>query len=222
MRFTVSLRQLLKEATAKRHEQAENHQFQGALANGKLPFAMYRRYMVQLTHLHRVFEGDLDSERNSSVLKSVVVSEHYQLPFLLNDLNALGLDEHSEPPLPCLEATSWREHVHTQPERLLGYLYVLLGSKHGGKFIAHKVKEAYGLSKAGYSYFNPYGESFRPLWQNFTLALNNLNLSCNHDPADEEKLRKNVVAGAESMFDLFMQIGDGILKTEPSLSSTDN
>jgi heme oxygenase len=206
----VTLHQLLKDSTRQRHEQAESHQFQGALANGKLPISMYCRYMVQLTHMHRLFERDLQKAAGRSPLDAVVFTDHYQLPFLLNDIKALGIGEESEAPLPCLQDPSWRQHVNTQPERLLGALYVLLGSKHGGKFIAHKVRESYQLGEAGFTYFNPYGENFRPLWQNFTTALNNL--------PEEETLRKNIVAGAETTFDLFIKVGDGIWKTEPSLS----
>jgi heme oxygenase len=204
----VTMHQLLKDSTRKRHEQAEAHPFQGSLAQGRLPIAAYRRYVVQLAHLHQKFESDLHQVATRSPFDSVVVDEHYQLPFLLNDLKALGVSLDSEAALPCVHEFAGHQDLKAKPEALLGALYVLLGSKHGGKFIAHKVKESYQLGEAGYTYFNPYGENFRLLWQNFTAALNAL--------PEDEKLRTNIVAGADSTFDLFVKIGEEIWKTEPS------
>src|SRR5207237_2516420 len=85
---------------------------------------------------------------------------------------------------------------------MLGALYVLLGSKHGAKFIAHQVKEAYQLGDSGYSYFNPYGESFRELWLRFTSGLNELSLN------DQE--RQALLAAADNTFDVFGEIGVAI------------
>ncbi|HEY9791964.1 MAG TPA: biliverdin-producing heme oxygenase [Candidatus Obscuribacterales bacterium] len=202
----TTLHQHLKDSTRKRHEQAEGHPFQGALAQGKLPLASYRRYLVQLAHLHREFENQLRNAEGNPAVRSVVHDEHYQLPFLQDDLKALGTDMNSETALPVVVEFAQSRTFSDDPRTLLGVLYVLLGSKHGGKFIAHQVRETYGLQDAGYTYFDPFKDRFKPLWQDFTSALNAL--------PDDEQLRNGVLQGADATFDVFVQIGDAIWRAQ--------
>jgi heme oxygenase len=136
----------------------------------------------------------------------VVSDEHYQLPFLQSDLKALGTDMNSEAALPAVVEFVGSRTFSQDPRSLLGVLYVLLGSKHGGKFIAHAVRETYGLQEAGYTYFDPFKDRFRPLWQDFTAALNAL--------PEDEQLRNGILEGADCTFNVFVQIGDAIWRAQ--------
>jgi heme oxygenase len=208
-----SIHQLLKQGTRARHEQAEGHPFQGALAQGKLPLPSYRRYLIQLAHLHDRFESRLRAAaQDSAPVKSVVANDYFQLPFLQADLQALNLSQRDESPAACIVAFDQLPIFSRQPESLIGVLYVLLGSKHGAKFIAHNVKAAYDLGAGGWSYFDPYGEKFRPMWQTFTAALNAL-------PATDE-LKGSVLAGADAAFEIFVDLGDEIWRGQPAALET--
>lgn len=202
-----TLHQYLKESTLPKHQQAESHPFQGHLANGKLPFQSYKQYVEQLFALHEGFETNLLRYAEQPELAAIVQEDYFQLPFLKQDLDALGIAPDSVKPLECVrkfnENQLWAQH----PASLLGVLYVLLGSKHGAKYIAHNVKDAYKLNDTGSLYFNPYGETFRTLWQAFTGGLNELQVS------DEQ--RKAILEGADMTFDLFGEIGAAIWDQQP-------
>lgn len=201
METQTNLHQFLKESTRPMHSAAESHPFQGALANGKLTRQAYIEYLQQLQALHSAFESQLlEAAKSSPQVAHVVRDEHYQTRFLENDLAAF----HAQPAIACAPVAAFvqDQNFQKQPVSLLGVLYVLLGSKHGGKFIAHSVKQAYELDGAGYTYFNPYGDTFRELWQDFTGSLNTLDL-----PPEQ---RQSVLDGAGKTFMLFGALGEEI------------
>ena len=205
----TTLHQFLKDSTRPNHDQAEGHPFQGALAQGLLPLASYRSYLSQLAHLHERYENKLrKGAATTAQLQAVVRDQYYQLPFLQADLQALDGKSQAEPPFKCVldftDSPTFDEH----PVSMLGVLYVLLGSKHGGKFIARKVKEVYGLKDCGYTYFDPFGDDFRAVWQSFTTALNSL--------SEDEAVRRHVLSGANATFDIFLTVGDEIWRRQQS------
>lgn len=196
-----TLHQYLKESTRPNHTAAESHPFQGALANARLSIPAYVDYLQQLRELHERFEAKLrDASGTNPSVKHVVQPEHYQLTFLEKDLQALKANKANA--LPCVQEFTESNLFAQEPASLLGVLYVLLGSKHGGKFIAHNVKQAYNLDEAGYTYFAPYGENFREIWQKFTAGLNELELT--------EAQRQRVLEGASHTFDFFGKLGEEI------------
>jgi heme oxygenase len=203
------LMQHLKEETRSKHSDAEGHPFQGALAQGQLPFESYCRYLVYLYSLHLGFERMLaDSAAANPAIASVVKPELYQVPFLKEDLRALKLDMPASPQSPAVDAFLRLPLFDAQPLSLLGVLYVLLGSKHGAKFIAHNVKEAYKLNNGGSLYFDPYGAEFRPLWQNFIAGMNELPLQ----PAE----RQAILDASNATFDVFGRMGAEIWDLQES------
>jgi heme oxygenase len=82
------------------------------------------------------------------------------------------------------------------PEALLGMHYVLLGSKHGGKFIARNVQTNYGKPTV---YFDPYGAAFMSIWREFKERMNTLDLS--------ESTVDSVCVAAGKMFGRITEIG---------------
>ena len=208
----ITLHQYLKDSTRETHSVAESHPFQGTLASGKLPLSAYTDYLQQMQALHSAYEAKLaHAAEHDAHLKSVMRPEYYETEYLDRDLAAL----HSGPaaPLPCISEFIASENFDRNPVSMLGVLYVLLGSKHGGKFIAHSVKQAYEFKTAGYTYFSPYGENFRELWQQFTASLNGLNLT--------QQERESVLKAASDTFDIFGKIGQEVWrKMETSAAST--
>ncbi len=207
----ITLHQYLKDSTRENHSAAESHPFQGSLANGKLPLSAYTDYLQQLQAMHSAYETKLlQATEHDAHLKNVMRPEYYQTEFLDRDLQAL----HSGPaaPLPCIIDFVASKNFDRNPVSMLGILYVLLGAKHGGKFIAHSVKQAYEFKDGGYTYFSPYGENFRELWQQFTASLNSLNLT--------QQERDSVLQAASDTFDIFGKIGQEVWrKMEVSAAS---
>lgn len=197
----TTLHQYLKESTRANHNAAEAHPFQGTLANGKLAREAYVDYLQQLRELHDGFESRLaEAARKNEIVASVVKPEYYQLEFIENDLKAL--DAVPAPALDCVAKFNGSGLFERDPVSLIGVLYVLLGSKHGGKFIAHNVKDAYSLDGAGWTYFKPYGENFMELWKGFTESLNALVVN--------DQQRKNMLEAASMTFDVFGEMGERI------------
>jgi heme oxygenase len=95
------------------------------------------------------------------------------------------------------------ELAKTEPVALLGYHYVLLGSKHGGKFIASATKKSYGIENDGCVYFDPYGQGFQQHWHHFTGGINELNLN-------ETQVQELLGAAAE-MFTFVETLGGEVL-----------
>lgn len=175
--MTASLMEALKESTAPMHNSAEGSQFQSILTNGKLPREVYAEYLGQLFLVHLQLESEM---RKHSSLASVLTDEQYQVEFLKIDLQVLGRDVDSITALTSTQSllSLIADASNNCPEALLGMHYVLLGSKHGGKFVAKNVQVSYSLQNgAGSTYFDPYGNAFMPIWRQFKDQMNKLELS---------------------------------------------
>jgi heme oxygenase len=204
--MATTLHEHLKESTRRLHEGAEANHFQGALAQGKLSLASYKSYLQQLTYFHERFERMLkEAAKKDKLVSSVVEDDYFQLPYLQADLKALNISA-QEPAVAAIDECLSSQQLAQSPVGLIGLLYVLLGSKHGAKFIAHNVKQAYSLSNGGYTYFDPYGERFRTVWTGFTGKLNAL--------PDEAQIKDAALYGARAGFELFVSIGDELLKRQ--------
>jgi len=192
----------LKESTRSAHSSAEAHNFQKALGSGTLPKSQYRHYLGQLFLIHGALEAAMKGE---PYMGGVVTVEQFQTDFLIRDLSALTGNHADEVPLACTKAMLKRidERAHSEPVALLGYHYVLLGSKHGGKFIASATKKSYELDSDGSVYFDPYGQGFQQHWQHFTGGLNELNLN--------ELQVHELLAAASEMFTFVETLGGEIL-----------
>lgn len=176
-----NIMELLKESTAAMHDSAESSQFQALLAQGQLPVDCYADYLEQLFLIHRALEDSLTAHQESNDELRVVFTEpQRQKAFLEEDLDTLG--RNTEKIKKLTSTTSIVAEIDrllsSQPLALLGMHYVLLGSKHGGKFIAKSCQEAYQFKNgAGVRYFDPYGSNFMPIWKGFKDSMNQLHLS---------------------------------------------
>lgn len=159
----------LKQDTQAQHDAAEAGGFNEALMGGRLPREGYVAMLGQLLHLHTALEGLLRANVGRvPALQAVMTEEQYQRPYLLEDLRFFGIEPASIEALPstrelieAIEAAA-REN----PASLVGFHYVLEGSNNGGRVIAMRVREAYGLAEgAGTRYLDPYGPAQRGMWK---------------------------------------------------------
>ena len=170
----------LKASTRKAHESAEGNQFQKELFNGNLPVEEYAEYLKQLYLIHSRLEEHLEKTRaTDSRLAPVVHDIQFQRQFLRSDLGHLKQPCTGIVPLPTTVDFVARldRAAAVTPASLLGAHYVLLGSKHGGKFIAQVLKKQYQFTDAGCLYFDPYGGEFRQHWLAFVDGMNSAGLT---------------------------------------------
>ena len=176
----MTLAEDLKSSTRGLHDAAEGHNFQGLLAQALLPLEDYKKYLEQLFLIHKILEEKIrENWKSDTRLSDVVLSSQMQEPFLREDLEFLKTDSRTITPL--ASTATFMQQIGAaavdNPISLLGFHYVLLGSKHGGKFIAKNVREKYAFVESGATYFDPYGDQFMPCWRAFISALNEAPLS---------------------------------------------
>ncbi len=205
---TLTLMERLKEDTRKAHDSAEGNKLQAELGSGAIPTDTYKAYMSQLYLVHKALENGIKSSIPSTAYRDALTDDHYQEPFLFNDLKALGVDCGSIKPLKgtakLLEKIN--EYATSCPPALLGYHYVLLGSKHGGKFLAKRLQDQFKFEDGvGCKYWDPYGQSFMPLWLEFKKKMN--------EGAGDESEQHQIIEAASDMFTGIQAICDEIIAT---------
>ncbi len=165
----------LKTATAAHHQATERHPLQQKLLTGQLPRTTYAAWLGQLLLSHRELEWHLARLRFPVGRIGDVVSDHQlHVPALERDLAFLGVDVEALAPLSAtaalisdIDRTAVRARL-----ALLGFQYVLEGSKNGGRHIAKRVRLAYRLPvDRGATYLDPYGTAQEARWREFKTSL---------------------------------------------------
>jgi len=163
-----SIMQRLREETRSLHDAAERSVFQQALAAGKLPREGYVDSLAQLLCIHCALETHLRRCGADVPAIGAVIRDHqFQEQNLRDDLRHFGRDPESVTPMPAARdlVDSIDRAAAENPVALLGYHYVLEGSKNGAKFIAARVRAAYGLNDSdGTRCLDPYGPRQRERW----------------------------------------------------------
>lgn len=197
----------LKESTKSMHDSAESSQFQSKLANAHLAPEVYADYLEQLYLIHSKLEEEIRSHQGKEKpWAEIVTKQQLQEQFLKDDLDHFGRRADN---IKALAATrnllnKIEQLSQSCPVALLGMHYVLLGSKHGGKFIAKNCQQAYQLSDGqGVIYFDPYGQTFMSIWKTFKEEMNKLAL--------DENQSKQICDAAASMFLAVGQIGNELM-----------
>lgn len=206
----MTLSERLKSSTKPLHDRAEGHNFQRLLANGLLSVADYSAYLEQLFLVHKALEENIAHFGKSDArLKRIVCHEQLQEPYLQADLKFLGANPSSIQPLPATAnfICKIEDSARHSPTSLLGFHYVLLGSKHGGKFIAKNLKQKYAFDRAGTIYFDPYGDAFMQHWRNFINGLNEAEFSETEGTSIIEAAKETFMAVGEVGSALESRIG---------------
>lgn len=198
---TIALQ--LKESTRSAHNSAEGHEFQKELGSGTLSKPLYTAYVSQLFLTHQALENAMASQ---AYMGAVVSPEQLQTEFLKKDLKALGVEPDSVKPVEITGRMLKRidEVAKQNPIALLGFHYVLLGSKHGGKFIASTLKKSFGFEDGGCIYFDPYGPEFQKHWQHFVNGINSLDI--------QEPQVEPLMNAASEMFSFVENLGGELLQ----------
>ncbi len=192
---TSSTMQLLRDSTREEHDRAEHHPFQQALLRGELSRRQYGQWLAQMYLVHDALESALREVADGhDFVREVVRDYQYQVPYLLEDLDFLGIDPEVVTPLPATVRFLDRlEDARQDPTRLLGLHYVLEGSNNGSRYIARQVAATYGLSPGpGLRYLDPYGERQREYWMTFKSDMGRCGF------ADDDNHR--LVAAAKEMY----------------------
>ena len=161
----------LRDDTRALHDAAEKSGFQQALFAGTLPRERFVESLAQLFCVHRALEAHLRAAATTSpAIRAVVHDYQFQEPHLRDDLQHFGRDADSAEPLPAAREliAAIDRAARENPVALLGFHYVLEGSKNGAKFLAERVRRAYNLDgPAGTRSLDPYGPRQRELWGTF-------------------------------------------------------
>ncbi len=205
MTSDLTLMENLKATTRADHDSAEGHDFQRLLFSGQLPYETFCDYVGQLFVLHKALEDELKAGLSDERIRKVLGEWQYQEGFLDKDLTALGRKSADCKPLPATAKIidAIRETSKKHPIALLGYHYVLLGSKHGARMICPNLKKSYNLEGSGGTlYFDPYEGQFMKLWGEFKDSMNKNELS--------EAETAEILDAAKLMFRAMGEIGEGL------------
>lgn len=201
--------QRLRDETAEHHRNAERRPLEVGLAAGTLPQPLYVGMLGQRYVLHRVLDSvTLAACANDPRFATLLPEELLQTPRLAADLAFFGVDADTVDPLPATAALcdSIDDAAQTNAAALLGFYYVLEGSKNGAAFLAPRVRRAYGLEDAcGTQYLDPHGPRQRELWARFKTAMDEVSFT----PEERDAL----VAAAQRMFDGIAAIDDELCAT---------
>jgi len=195
----------LKATTRADHDSAEGHDFQRLLFSGQLPYETFCDYVGQLFVLHKALEDELKVALKDKRVEKVMGDWQYQEGFLDKDLTALGRKSADAKPLAATAKIieSIKSTGKKHPIALLGYHYVLLGSKHGARMICPNLKKSYNLDGAGGTlYFDPYEGQFPKLWNEFKDSMNANEL--------DEAETAEILDAAKLMFRAMGEIGEGL------------
>ncbi len=201
----------LRGDTRAHHDAAESTPFQRHLMAGSLPLDRYVESLEQLLPVHRALDAHLRRAAEHAPVAAVVRERHYQEPYLLEDLAWFQRDPaRIEPNAAARDMIAHVERAAAgDPLALLGFHYVIQGSKNGGKILAERVRAAYDLPPGrGTRYLDPYGDSQRPWWAEFRAAMDGLKLS-----ADQAA---GIVTAARACFDGITRLYRSLLPSEPS------
>lgn len=187
------LSKFLRESMSSRHSKIEQHPLQNDLANGTISKEKYAKYLQGLLNFHRGFESSLKKHSNEAPLKGIIDVDYFMIDRLEKDLSELGASPESG------SNGSGTEKSVENPLELLGILYVILGSKHGGKYMSKMLSDKMG-SEYHHHYLDPFGTKLGALWTKFVAEIDALPLS------DEE--RNTVLKGAISAYDAFTHSSD--------------
>ncbi len=199
---TRPLTQRLKEDNWDLHQLAEKDALPRHMVAGTLPKDAYVQMLGQMYLANAALDQAISEHREGvTILRELVADRQFQAPYLEQDLRFWGSEPSRHTPLP--ETQELIDAIHdasaTDPLRLFGLHYVREGANNGNKFVAMKLRKAWGhTAEDGFHYLDPYGEGQRPLWERFKRNIDKIELT------EDEKQR--VVASARSMFEHIRKI----------------
>jgi heme oxygenase len=199
----------LKTGTHDMHSLAEGRQFQRRMLKGGISRQEYTGWLGQMLLIHGALEKHLSGRLRGDSLFAAVREEQFQEPNLIADLAALGCDPRAVAPLPATAAliADIDRAAAEEPLALLGYHYVLEGSKNGNRFIARQLVPALGLApRRADRYLDPFADAQPVKWAEFKAAMTAIDFA----GAQIDVL----VAAARRMFEGIGELSDQLMASQ--------
>lgn len=196
---TRPITQRLKEDNWDLHERAEHDRVPQAMVKGEISREGYVELLKQMWVVNRALDAALvEARAGTPIISDLVSDRQLQEPYLRADLEHYGVD------VETIETTDAARvmlgHVERlasdDPHALFGLHYVREGANNGNRFVAMKLKKAWGVELEctdGFRYLDPYGKDQRSLWDDWKARLADYPLT--------EPEKDSVFAGARSMFE---------------------
>ena len=158
------LREQIKKETKRCHDRIEATPLAQVLACGSVGNAAYAAYLLGLAGIHTDIEEAASGFGEWSDY-GITIAEHFRLPLLMDDLEALGSRPRQE------EGADSVGRAWDFPTAV-GAMYVLEGSTMGGQILAKRLMHVRGPSGAeATAYFQGHREMAMPRWQKFAMFL---------------------------------------------------
>lgn len=177
MAEAVPAMEKLRAETRDQHVRVEALPFFKALLAAELPLEGYVGLLRAMAIVHEALEGAI-IQSPSPVLAAVWDDDLRRLPLIRRDLEHFEKQELPHLPAPTMSALvlagQIRLRAASDPDSLLGYLYVLQGSALGGLVLRAHVARAFGLDGGkGLAYLSSFDRATRAHWERFGQRMNN-------------------------------------------------
>lgn len=184
-----SARARLREATREVHERLHHLPAFAALARGRIDLAGYRRLLARLHGFHAPVERRLRDAARHGRSCGIDPRDHARAPLLEADLLHLGLDRPALGRIPRCASLPGLGSAG----RLLGCLYVLEGSRLGGRQLARGLDRLLGPGEAdGRRFLAGGGEAPGEPWRRCCAAIER------HGSGDDARAAEMAAAARET------------------------
>lgn len=197
----------LKEDTRGLHDEAEQAAYMGMLMAGRLPKPAFAFAVQQLSLIQIALEDALTDIRTTSPRAAAALRDHHFVLGALTkqDVADLGGDADAKPSAGTQHFLARLAHwKSSDPEAVLGMLYVLEGSLNGAKILLGKYTELFAIADSkGTRHLDPHGREMRPRWMEFVGVMNQQDFP--------ESTKLNMVSAAGDTFkSVGMMYGDAV------------
>ena len=200
--LTKPISQLMKEGCADLHERAEHAAVPARMVSGQMTREEYVEMLRQGVLWNTALDQAIRLARPTSPFLTALVDDaQLQGPYYGADLGYFDAAPADEPS-PGVAALC-HDIEQADSLTLLGLHYVREGANNGNRYVAKKLRAAWGATgDDGFRSLDPYGESQRPRWEAFKATLD-------AQPFTAEDKAKLVEAG-RLMFTRIMAIHDDL------------
>lgn len=206
---------LLKQATAEAHHQAERHPVQQVFVSGTIErerlAALFHRMHLLLNAVETRLESAAASDPAVAAIREHALPHRDRLAADLAGLDPTGAFRADSPAVDAfvdrLGGETWSAAA------IAGAFYVLEGSMNGNRFIRMGLEKRRPDLAPHLSYLDPYGDEQRPRWQATRRALDGV--------ARDDAALDAMLEAARATFDVVQAISEEVLHdAAPPASST--
>jgi len=201
----LPLSRMMKEGCADLHDKAERGRLPVRMTSGEMTRDEFARMLCQDAIWNKALDAAILEHRDSIPgLKALVEDIQLQGPYYDEDLAHYGASAQAEPTAGVKAMLEAIENARrSAPLALLGLHYVREGANNGNRYVAKKLRAAWGLNGGdGLRTLDPYGKNQRRLWEKFKAALDAQPFT-----AEEKTL---LVQAGRTMFERVMAIHEDL------------